>query len=420
MHIPPNEFPTSHDIQLQRLNPEVLQAESGDYMLQVLDAKTCRHACVAPDNPYGPLWTSTENLIADQIHDMWFNGASCRSDIVNGVLSKVSDTSENEINSVYDRMLKTGERFLLQSPPTITRTQIDELLAYKKGRTPSPVKRCKSHGINSNSTLGKSGSKRKKTSETGINASLGSAKRSLDFDDFSTPNSQKCPKTAESVDVTNTSPDVNFFGFQSDGYTPEFPLPPHFPTMPVCGSVRIVDKWCGNPNTFRLATWMQGIGLKLYTDYNNNQIGDSCGYIAAHAAHKLNLAQDNWVHEPLPDNLCAPCQITEYNNVLGIQHDNPLRLNGTQIETIAHYLTGEDDLSNWQKNVVSSWRNWLDSPCPINYFLKLVRRRFLSNARNHQLQESPVHITVVNTTPQSKRSEQGDHWITVAYQFNKH
>ena len=131
----PNEFPTTCDIKMQRLDKQVLSAECCERMVRVIAAKTFRHSCTTHDNRYGSYWTEAENLIADIIHNIWYNGKISRDETVNHVLSGLQDVSKEQVELVYDRMIETDEYFLQQNPPTITKKEIEELLAYKDKRS---------------------------------------------------------------------------------------------------------------------------------------------------------------------------------------------------------------------------------------------------------------------------------------------
>ena len=130
----PNEFPTASDIKKQRLNHQVLEAECCERMVRVIAAKTFRHFCETQNNCYGSYWTESENLIADQIHDIWYTGKVSRDETVSHVLSNSLDLSNEQIQWVYDKMMETDEFFLQQDPPMITKREIEELLAGNKKR----------------------------------------------------------------------------------------------------------------------------------------------------------------------------------------------------------------------------------------------------------------------------------------------
>ena len=63
---------------------------------------------------------------------------------------------------------------------------------------------------------------------------------------------------------------------------------------------------------------------------------------------------------------------------------------------------------------------WLNGPGPINLFILGVRREIANPRRTRRRQQEQVHIAIVNTTAVSDLTAQvtGDHWITVALQYN--
>ena len=135
-----NQFPSAHDLKMQRLNRNVLAAECCELMVRVIAAKTLREYCQTEGNPYGFFWSVGDNLIANQIHCHWLAGLEhaqtvTPTDVVRTVARDLNRT-EAEVLEVYTKMADTDEVLLTRAPPTLTRSEIEELVALKNNRAP--------------------------------------------------------------------------------------------------------------------------------------------------------------------------------------------------------------------------------------------------------------------------------------------
>ncbi|KAF0293569.1 hypothetical protein FJT64_008674 [Amphibalanus amphitrite] len=68
LHIPTDQWPTVEEIQVQRLNPDVLEAEIFERQMKINAAKTWRQFVAADDDGQ---WSSADNVIGDAVHVAW-------------------------------------------------------------------------------------------------------------------------------------------------------------------------------------------------------------------------------------------------------------------------------------------------------------------------------------------------------------
>ena len=139
MYIHSDEWPSCHDIQIQRLQPAVLEAQTFEMMLKVLAARTYRINCQNENNQYGSFWPETENIIADQIHCIWLTGYFSKQETIQMALTNLQSSSFEDIQNVYERMTETDEFLLQTKAPFLTKIKTEELLAYKNNKTPQSL-----------------------------------------------------------------------------------------------------------------------------------------------------------------------------------------------------------------------------------------------------------------------------------------
>ena len=152
----------------------------------------------------------------------------------------------------------------------------------------------------------------------------------------------KLKKTSEkAMTQSNISTDL---GYEADGLIPQFPLPTyntHVIPEHVLQSarnicVRIIDMWGGNQSAFQLSSWLKEIGINVIQTITNEQIGLTCGYIAAHVAWLLH---DNteWQTQDVSSALYRN-MIVEYNAVLNQPLARPTYLTDNQILDVLTHL----------------------------------------------------------------------------------
>ena len=163
IYIALTDFPTVLEIRIQRLNPEVIQAQCSEWMIRIIAARCYRHFCTKPENEYGNLWTDLENQIADTIHDIWCAGLLTKDQCVDLVLQS-TQFPQTEVVLVYDRLSETDEFLLQKTPPYVTQKEREELLAFKRNNcSRRPRAQKKRNQAKTESTAPKS--KRQKTED---------------------------------------------------------------------------------------------------------------------------------------------------------------------------------------------------------------------------------------------------------------
>ena len=139
-HIPDGQWPTAMDIQQQRLNKFVIEAEIFEMVVKIQASKTLRRWTVGKDVSYGETWTMQECEIAD------FIGMAYQNKITTSVPSIRSFVEQRagkvvaieDIKSIIQKMDSTDERMLKELPPYLKDEEYKRLVDYGKSRQAPP------------------------------------------------------------------------------------------------------------------------------------------------------------------------------------------------------------------------------------------------------------------------------------------
>ncbi|MAA79200.1 MAG: hypothetical protein CL916_08055 [Deltaproteobacteria bacterium] len=134
-YIPADEMPNEFDIRLQRLNPDVLDAECFERQMRIQAAVTKRK--LLEENPSvtnNVTWTREENEIADEIHELWKNGneRNIISNLKMGLDAYELNKFITKRKDVEEKMKKTDERLLLFDVPELSREEQEKLIDYSE------------------------------------------------------------------------------------------------------------------------------------------------------------------------------------------------------------------------------------------------------------------------------------------------
>ena len=126
MHIPNTHWPSAQEINVQRLNDDVIEAEIFERQMRINAAKTWRHH-VALEG--GPEWSREENLIADAIHKAW--RVHRVQDVAESVIQNLSTSGAHvqmkDVVAVLNKMLATEESLILAKPIYLTQSKHRQL-----------------------------------------------------------------------------------------------------------------------------------------------------------------------------------------------------------------------------------------------------------------------------------------------------
>ena len=128
IYINSEEWFSHLDIQLQRLNPDVIEAQIFERMLKIQAAKQFRKFYQDSDTENS--WSAAENVIADKIHDIWLCRQISKEDTIISV-AEISDCNQSDVERVYDKLAQTDEFLLQVELPFLRVAKINELLNYK-------------------------------------------------------------------------------------------------------------------------------------------------------------------------------------------------------------------------------------------------------------------------------------------------
>ena len=125
MHIPSTHLPSAQEINVQRLNNDVIEAEIFQRQMRINAAKTWRRH-VALEG--GPEWSREENLITDAIHKAW--RVHRVQDVAESVIQNLS-TSDAHVQmedvAVLKKMLATEESLIHAKPIYLTQSKHRQL-----------------------------------------------------------------------------------------------------------------------------------------------------------------------------------------------------------------------------------------------------------------------------------------------------
>ena len=150
-YIPANEWPNALDIQVQRLNYFVIEAELFEKTIQIQASKTLRTRSVNHSCSYGESWTKVECDLANLIV------MACKNKItksVNNIKSWIEREHKIEINihflqTVINKIDATHEIQHKQVTPYLNETEYQRLVDYQKP-TKTNNKKCSIQKTNRN------------------------------------------------------------------------------------------------------------------------------------------------------------------------------------------------------------------------------------------------------------------------------
>ena len=133
-YIPDWQWPNYMDIQLQRLNPFVTEAEIFERAIKIQASKTLRKWTVESGKEYGISWTKEESDAADSIGIAYKE--KCRTSIP-AIQKVVCDRTYKTLDSklikeVVSKMDSTHESLLKEDPPYLKDSHYQSLLDYQK------------------------------------------------------------------------------------------------------------------------------------------------------------------------------------------------------------------------------------------------------------------------------------------------
>ncbi|KAF0306482.1 hypothetical protein FJT64_022023 [Amphibalanus amphitrite] len=122
LHVPTDQWPTVEEIQVQRLNPDVLEAEIFERQMKINAAKTWRHFVAAEDDGE---WTSADNVIGDAVHVAWrrLHTRDVASVVCDELHAKGVDVSVSDVQHVVQKMSHTDEALILADHIYLTSRQ---------------------------------------------------------------------------------------------------------------------------------------------------------------------------------------------------------------------------------------------------------------------------------------------------------
>ena len=134
-HIPDDQWPSAIDIQSQRLNPFVIEAEIFERTLKIKAAQTLRRRSVEFGVSYGESWTEQECDMADIINDAYKNQQTSLPSIVEFIRKERHLVLDHSlIQRVVDKINQTDERLLKEDPPYLSDEEYHLLLQHQKPR----------------------------------------------------------------------------------------------------------------------------------------------------------------------------------------------------------------------------------------------------------------------------------------------
>ncbi|XP_043205862.1 uncharacterized protein LOC122372571 [Amphibalanus amphitrite] len=142
MYIPETEWPTAQEINVQRLNDDVIEAEIFERQMRINAAKTWR---LYVEIEGGAEWSREQNLIADYVHRAWRQHHV--QDVGEIVLQCLAASGRHvemvEVVAVINKMLATEESLILARPIYLTQSKHRqlEMSVPKRKRSSTGAKR---------------------------------------------------------------------------------------------------------------------------------------------------------------------------------------------------------------------------------------------------------------------------------------
>ena len=138
-HIPDGQWPNAMDIQSQRLNPFVIEAEIFERAIQIKASQTLRRWTANHNLDYGESWTVEECETADLIATAYKHGIRTSPTAIQAWIVQQGHQSIdlNLLKNVAEKMDNTHERLLREDPPYLTEDEYNALKAYQMPRKPT-------------------------------------------------------------------------------------------------------------------------------------------------------------------------------------------------------------------------------------------------------------------------------------------
>ena len=122
LHINSDQWPTLEELQVQRLNEDVVEAEIFERQMKINAAKTWRHFVAAQGDGE---WSQADNVIGDAVNAAWrrrhepdVTAVVCDELGANG-----ADVSPADVQAVIDKMVVTDESLILAEPVYVSQRQ---------------------------------------------------------------------------------------------------------------------------------------------------------------------------------------------------------------------------------------------------------------------------------------------------------
>ena len=137
IHIPEGNWPSAMDINLQRLNSFVLEAETFERAMKIQAAKTLRLCSIECDT-YGEPWSYDQSDLATMIGGVYLT-TSHRSpkdvwDYLHDEIELPMPVDERFFASVLEKLELTDERLLKETAPFLTQAEYQKLTQYQKSK----------------------------------------------------------------------------------------------------------------------------------------------------------------------------------------------------------------------------------------------------------------------------------------------
>ena len=126
MHIPSCHWPTAQEINVQRLNDDVIEAEIFERQMRINAAKTWRRHVALEGRLQ---WSREENLIADAIHKAWrvHRVQDVAKSVILNLINSGAHVQMEDVVSVLNKMLATEESLILAKPIYLTQSKHRQL-----------------------------------------------------------------------------------------------------------------------------------------------------------------------------------------------------------------------------------------------------------------------------------------------------
>ena len=149
LYIPPHHWPSALELEVQRLNPQVLESENFERIIRVTGARDMRkYGYDLLENVPQSVSSVIFNNVCDIIHNLWLEegsnvGPAQNEHYKNSLYDKLSqekiDITRDVFNDIYNFMKKSDESLLLVDVPYVHKKKRAELEGLRKGARTSKV-----------------------------------------------------------------------------------------------------------------------------------------------------------------------------------------------------------------------------------------------------------------------------------------